>query len=272
MSISFAELLAADFFQYALIAGVALALVAGPLGSFIVWRRMSYFGDTLAHSALLGIAIGLITDSNPQLSIIISCLLLGLLLTLLERKPSLSSDTLLGILAHSSLALGVLVLALTRSQRVNLESYLFGELLTVAAVDLVWILIVVVLVAVLLWRFWNQLLSATVHAELAEIEGLPVQRLYLLLVIMLAMTVAVSMKIVGVLLITSLLIIPAAAARGLARTPEQMALFASGIGVFSVLSGVVAAFYLDTPVGPTIVVFAALLFFVLNFLPLGNRG
>ena len=102
-----AQLLQAEFFYFALLAGVSLALVAGPLGSFIVWRRMSYFGDTLAHSALLGIAIGLITDSNAQLSIVISCLVLAFILTLLDRKPTLSSDTLLGILAHSSLAIGI---------------------------------------------------------------------------------------------------------------------------------------------------------------------
>lgn len=267
MSISITELLGADFFLYALISGVSLALVAGPLGSFIVWRRMSYFGDTLAHSALLGIAIGLMTDSNPQVSIIISCLLLALLLTFLERRPALSTDTLLGILAHSSLAVGVLVLALSRSQRINLEGYLFGELLTVAGTDVIWIVAVAVIVAVLLFRFWNDFLSMTVHAEMAAIEGINVRRLNLLLVIMLALTIAVSMKIVGVLLITSLLIIPPAAARQLANTPERMALIASGIGALSVLAGVVTAFFLDTPVGPTIVVIAALVFFILALRP-----
>ena len=258
-----AQLLQADFFYYAILAGVGLALVAGPLGSFIVWRRMSYFGDTLAHSALLGIAIGLMTGSDPQFSIIVSCLLLAFLLTVLDRRPSLSSDTLLGILAHSSLAVGVLVLALSRSQRVNLEAYLFGELLTVAGNDVLWILLVVTVVALLLFRFWNDLLSITVHSELAQIEGLNVQRLNLLLIMLMALTIAISMKIVGVLLITSLLIIPPAAARNLAKTPEKMALFASGIGVFSVIAGVLSAFYLDTPVGPTIVVVAALVFFIL---------
>lgn len=257
------QLLQADFFYYAILAGVGLALVAGPLGSFIVWRRMSYFGDTLAHSALLGIAIGLMTGSDPQFSIIVSCLLLAFLLTVLDRRPSLSSDTLLGILAHSSLAVGVLVLALSRSQRVNLEAYLFGELLTVAGTDVLWILLVIAVVAILLFRFWNDLLSITVHSELAQIEGLNVQRLNLLLIMLMALTIAISMKIVGVLLITSLLIIPPAAARNLAKTPEKMALFASGIGVFSVIAGVLSAFYLDTPVGPTIVVIAALLFFIL---------
>lgn len=267
MSTSFAELISADFFLYALIAGVSLALVAGPLGSFIVWRRMSYFGDTLAHSALLGIAIGLMTDSNPQISIIISCLVLGVFLTFLERRPTLSTDTLLGILAHSSLAIGVLVLALSRSQRINLEAYLFGELLTVAGSDVLWIIAVAGLVALLLYRFWNDFLSMTVHSEMAAIEGINIRRLNLLLVIMLALTIAVSMKIVGVLLITSLLIIPPAAARQLANTPERMALVASVIGAVSVLTGIVAAFYLDTPVGPTIVVLAALVFFGLALRP-----
>ncbi|CAN0511907.1 unnamed protein product, partial [Discosporangium mesarthrocarpum] len=119
----------------------------------------------------------------------------------------------------------------------------------------------------LLFRFWNDFLSMTVHAEMAEIEGINVRRLNLLLVVMLALTIAVSMKIVGVLLITSLLIIPPAAARQLANTPERMALMASLIGALSVLSGIVTAFYLDTPVGPTIVVIAALVFFVLAFRP-----
>mgnify|MGYP002630269886 FL=1 len=262
---SITALLTTDFVLYALAAGVALALVAGPLGSFIVWRRMSYFGDTLAHSALLGIAIGLISGSNPQLSIIISCLLFAFILTVLDRKTSVSTDTLLGILAHSSLALGIVVLALADSVRVDLEAYLFGALLTISSVDLVWILAVVFLVAVVLYTFWNELVSITVHAELAEIEGTNINRLNLILVMLIALTIAVSMKIVGVLLVTSLLIIPPAAARQLAETPEQMAVKASCIGVLSVVLGLGSAFYFNLPVGPTIVVIATLIFLALYF-------
>lgn len=264
---SIALFLSTDFVLYALAAGVSLALVAGPLGSFIVWRRMSYFGDTLAHSALLGIALGLITDSNPQLSIIISCLIFAFILTLLERRPSLSSDTLLGILAHSSLALGILVLALADSVRVNLEAYLFGALLTIGRVDLIWILLVAALVSAVLYRFWNDLVCITVHAEIAKIEGLKVNRLNLILVLLIALTIAISMKIVGVLLITSLLIIPPAAARSLATTPEQMAVKASIIGIISVVLGLLAAFYFDVPVSPSIVVAATLIFLALYFFP-----
>lgn len=254
-----------DFVLYALVAGISLALVAGPLGSFIVWRRMSYFGDTLAHSALLGIAIGLLTDSNPQLSIIVSCLLFAFLLTLLDRRPSISTDTLLGILAHSSLALGIVVLALADTVRVDLEAYLFGALLTIGNTDLIWVLLVVSLVSIVLLRFWNEFISITVHAEIAEIEGANVGRLNLILVLLIALTIAVSMKIVGVLLITSLLIIPPAAARSLATTPEQMAVKASMIGMYSIVLGLASAFYFDVPVGPSIVVVATLIFLLFYF-------
>ncbi len=256
-----------DFVLYALAAGISLSLVAGPLGSFIVWRRMSYFGDTLAHSALLGIALGLITDSNPQLSIIISCLLFAFILTLLDRRPSLSTDALLGILAHSSLALGIVVLALADSVRVDLEAYLFGALLTIGNVDLIWILLVSTVVAIVLYWFWNDFVSITVHAEIAEIEGANVKRLNLILVLLIALTIAVSMKIVGVLLITSLLIIPPAAARSLASTPEQMAVKASLVGSVSVVLGLISAFYFDVPVGPSIVVVATLIFLLFYFYP-----
>lgn len=256
-----------DFVLYALAAGISLSLVAGPLGSFIVWRRMSYFGDTLAHSALLGIALGLITDSNPQLSIIFSCLLFAFILTLLDRRPSLSTDALLGILAHSSLALGIVVLALADSVRVDLEAYLFGALLTIGNADLIWILLVSTVVTIVLYWFWNDFVSITVHSEIAEIEGANVKRLNLILVLLIALTIAVSMKIVGVLLITSLLIIPPAAARSLASTPEQMAVKASLVGSVSVVLGLISAFYFDVPVGPSIVVVATLIFLLFYFYP-----
>jgi len=265
MNNTFLQLLMSDFVLYALVAGLSLALIAGPLGSFIVWRRMSYFGDTLAHSSLLGVALGIVGDINPQLSIIISCLVFAAILTVLDRKPSISTDTLLGILAHSTLALGIVLLALTDSVRINLEAYLFGSLLTINQLDLVWILAVVALASTVLYFYWNKLLSVTVHAELAKIEGVNVERLNLMLVMLIALTIAVSMKVVGVLLITSLLIIPPAAARRLAQTPEQMAFKASLIGAASIVLGLFAAFYLDTPAGPSIVVVATAIFLGLNF-------
>ncbi len=261
------ELLSTDFVLMALAAGLVLAVVAGPLGSFLVWRRMSYFGDTLAHATLLGIAVGLLTGSDPQLSIILCSLLFAGLLVLLEKTPGVASDALLGIIAHSTLALGIILLALTDTIRIDLEAYLFGALLTIGTSDLVWVVAVAVGVSLCLFRFWNSFVSFTVHPELAAIEGENVDRLYLLLVLLIALTIAVSMKIVGVLLITSLLIIPPAAARRLANTPEQMAIGASALGAISVVSGLAGAFYLDTPVGPTIVVMATVLFMALHAVP-----
>ena len=264
------ELLTTDFFLYALAAGLALALVAGPLGSFMVWRRMAYFGDTLAHSTLLGIAIGLITGGDTQLVIILTALIFAGLLTLLTRRPTLAGDTVLGILAHGSLALGVLVLALSREVRVDLEAYLFGALLTIGMGDLLWVLGVTAGAGLALLLLWNPLLSMTVHEELARVEGRNTARLDALLSALVALTVAVSLKIVGVLLITSLLIIPPAAARRLASTPERMAALASLIGCLSVLLGLLFAFYADVPVGPAIVVVAVGFFTVLHFAP-GRR-
>jgi len=261
----------ADFILYALAAGLSLAVVAGPLGSFVVWQRMSYFGDTLAHSALLGIAIGLLLDLNLQLSIIAVCVIVAVLLTSLSRQVTVATDTLLGILAHSALAAGVVLLALSGSARVNLEAYLFGELLTISSPDLLVIIVVSVFVLLLITRYWNRFLSFTVHEELASIEGVDVKKLRYLLVILMAVITAAALKIVGVLLITSLLIIPPAAARQISRSPEQMAVLASLIGCASVLAGLFVAFQADTPVGPSIVMAAALVFVLLYLLPITGK-
>jgi len=248
-----------DFLLRALGAGLMLALVCGPLGCFIVWRRMAYFGDTLAHSALLGIALALLLDLNLQLTVIGACCVLALLLVLMERNKSLASDTLLGILAHSSLAIGLVTISLT-DVRIDLLAYLFGDLLSVSRHELWWMLGGGSLALALLLRFWKPLLAITLNQELAQVEGLHLQRLRLLLMLIMAIVVAGSMKIVGVLLITSLLIIPPAAARHFARSPEQMALGASAIGALSVSGGMAASWFWDTPTGPSIVVVAALLF------------
>ena len=250
-----------DFLIYALLAGLALALVAGPLGSFVVWRRMAYFGDTLSHSALLGIALGILLDINLTLAVTLGCVLLAVLLVALQHKQWLASDTLLGILAHSSLSLGLVVLALTDNVRVDLMAYLFGDLLAIGSEDLYWMLGGLVIVMVLMTLLWRRLLSVTVHEELARVEGLPVTAIRLALMLLIAIVIAVAMKIVGVLLITSLLIIPPAAAQRHARTPEQMAMGASVLGCLAM------SWNLDTPAGPSIVVCAALFFMLAVSVP-----
>lgn len=130
----------ADFLLYALLAGLALALVAGPLGSFVVWRRMAYFGDTLSHAALLGVALGFLLDVSPTIAVTVGCLLLAVLLVTLQQRQPLASDTLLGILAPSTLSLGLVVLSFMHEVRIDLMAYLFGDLLAISPTDLAWIL------------------------------------------------------------------------------------------------------------------------------------
>ncbi|WP_454254077.1 zinc ABC transporter permease subunit ZnuB [Pseudomonas sp. Marseille-Q8238] len=257
----------ADFLLNALLAGLALALVAGPLGSFVVWRRMAYFGDTLSHAALLGVALGLMLDISPTLAVTVGCLLLAVLLVTLQQRQPLASDTLLGILAPTTLSLGLVALSFMKDVRIDLLAYLFGDLLAVSTSDLAWIIGGSALVLLLLLPLWRQLLAITVHEELARVEGLPVAGLRLGLMLLIAVVIAVAMKIVGVLLITSLLIIPAAAAQRHARTPEQMAVGASLLGMLAVCGGLSLSWYQDTPAGPSIVVAAASLFLLSFVLP-----
>ncbi|WP_263263547.1 zinc ABC transporter permease subunit ZnuB [Pseudomonas sp. RIT-PI-S] len=256
-----------DFLVYALAAGLALALVAGPLGSFVVWRRMAYFGDTLSHAALLGVALGLALQVSPTLAVTAGCLLLAVILVTLQQRQPLASDTLLGILAPSTLSLGLVALSFMRDVRIDLMGYLFGDLLAVSPTDLAWILGGSAVVLGLLLVLWRPLIAITVHEELARVEGLPVAPLRLALMLLIAIVIAVAMKIVGVLLITSLLIIPAAAAQRHARSPEQMALGASVLGVASVCAGLAMSWFKDTPAGPSIVVCAAALFLCSYGLP-----
>ena len=260
-----------DFLLNALLAGLALALVAGPLGSFVVWRRMAYFGDTLSHAALLGLALGLLLDINPTLAVTFGCLLLGVLLVSLQQRQPLASDTLLGILAPTTLALGLVVLSFMTEVRIDLMAYLFGDLLAVSPTDLLWISGGSALVLAALALLWRPLLAITVHEELARVEGLPVAALRMALMLLIAVVIAVAMKIVGVLLITSLLIIPAAAAQRHARTPEQMALGASLAGLLAVCGGLALSWFKDTPAGPSIVVCAAACFALSLALPRQRR-
>lgn len=274
-----------DFLWRALLGGLGVALIAGPLGCFIVWRRMAYFGDTLAHSALLGIALGfllnlkLTTDfgiHNTSLTLntilmlttLAVCIAIALLLVILQSQKRLATDTLLGILAHSALSLGLVALAILQGEglRIDLFGYLFGDLLAVTRIDLYWIYGGGCLILLGLFIIWQPLLSITIHEELAQVEGVPVVWVRLLFMLMVALVIAVAMKIVGILLITSLLIIPPAAARRFAQTPEQMAVLASLLGGIAVALGLYMSWHWDTPTGPSVVVAATLLFILTFFI------
>lgn len=242
------------------LAGMLLALAAGPLGSFIVWRRMSYFGDTLAHASLLGVAFGLLLNVSPFYAVIAVTLLLSLLLVWLERRPHLAVDTLLGIMAHSALSLGLVVVSLMSNVRVDLMAYLFGDLLSVTQTDLYIIAAGVTAVLAVLALNWRALLSMTISPELAQVDGVNIQRTKMVLMLITALTIGVAMKFVGALIITSLLIIPAATARRFARSPEQMAGVAVIVGILAVTAGLTFSAWYDTPAGPSVVLAAAVMF------------
>ncbi|MGE3741500.1 MAG: zinc ABC transporter permease subunit ZnuB [Geminicoccaceae bacterium] len=255
-----ADLLTSAFLWRAFAAGIGVALIAGPLGSFVVWRRMAYFGDTLAHGALLGIALGFLIGIDLQIGVAAVCVALALLLVALQRQQALAADTLLGILSHSALSVGLVAVAFLHGLRVDLMGYLFGDILAVRLADLAWIYGGAALALAIMAAIWRPLLAMTVHEELARAEGVPVAAVRLAFMLVMAVTVAVAMKVVGMLLITSLLIIPAAAARRFSRTPEQMATLAALVGILAVAGGLGGSLAFDTPSGPSIVVCAALLF------------
>lgn len=258
-----------DFFVRALLAGIGVALVAGPLGCFIVWRRLAYFGDTLSHSALLGVALAFLFELNITAAVFAVSACISLALMLLQRYASFSSDSLLGLLSHSALALGLVVIAFLTWVRVDLMGFLFGDILAVSKTDIAIIYLGGLVVLAILAAIWRPLFAATVNRELAEAEGMEPERTNVVFMLLMASVIAISMKIVGVLLITAMLIIPAVTARRLAAGPEQMAVIAAAVGVVSVVCGLYGSLEWDTPSGPSIVV-AALGLFLFSITPLAG--
>jgi zinc transport system permease protein len=260
-----------DFIWRALLAGLGVALAAGPLGSFIVWRRMAYFGDTLAHSALLGVALGFLLGIEANIGVVAVCAGLAVLLVALQQQRHLATDTLLGIMSHGALSLGLVAVSFLETLRVDLMAYLFGDILAVSSRDIAWIWGGGILALALLAVLWRPLLAMTVHEELARVEGVNVTATRLGFMLLVALVIAAAMKIVGVLLITSLLILPAAAARPLARSPEAMAIIAAGAGMAAVAGGLAASLAWDTPTGASIVLASCLLFGLASLLQAGGR-
>ena len=261
-----------DFFVRALAGGVLVAAVAAPFGVFVVWRRLAYFGDTLAHSALLGVALGYLLHLNLTFGVVLVCLLVACLLFLFQRQKHLAGDTILGILSHSTLSLGLVVLALFETVRIDLMGYLFGDILAVGRTDLFWIAGCGTGALIILGLLWRPLLVISIHEDLARVEGERVDLVKFVFICLMAVLVAVMMKIVGLVLVTSLFIIPAATARKFVRTPEAMALLAALFGVVSVVAGLFGSYRWDTPAGPSIVLSAAILFVVVFFLPRRKSG
>ena len=252
-----------DFFIRALIAGIGIALVTGPLGCFVIWRRLSFFGDTLSHAALLGVTFSISFDVNISLSVFIVSSIVAIILIRLQKNTNLAGDALLGLLAHSSLAIGLVVLGFLSFIRFDIMGLLFGDILSVTLNDLLIIWIGGAAIILILTLIWKPLFASTVNYEIAEAEGLSPQKYNILFTILMAAIIAISIKMVGLLLITGMMIIPAAAARNLSSSPKQMVVISVIFGLLSVLIGLYASLEINTPSGPSIIT-TSLLFFILS--------
>ncbi len=256
-----------DFIIRAFAAGIGLALITGPLGCFIIWRRLSYFGDTIAHSALLGVVIAYAMNFNLIIAVFAVSCFVALSLLFLQKRTNLPDDALLGLLAHSVLAIGLVLLGILSFIRVDLMGLLFGDILSVNITDVLFVWVGGSIVLIVLILIWRPLFAATVNLELAKAEGLNVDLANAIFTILIASVIAISIKIVGILLITGLLIIPAAASRNLSSTPIQMAIISSVIGLVSVVLGLQTSMIWNSPTGPTILAIA-LGVFILTLIPL----
>ena len=254
-----------DFFIRALVAGLGIAIVTGPLGCFVIWRRLSYFGDTLAHSALLGVTLAYTLEFNIAFSVFIVSSLIALILIDLQKRTNLPGDALLGLLAHSSLAVGLVVIGFLTSIRFDIMGLLFGDILAVTVDDLMIIWIGGPLILFILKLIWKSLFASTVNYELAEAEGLNPDRAKAIFTILMAGIIAISIKMVGLLLITGMLIIPAAMARNISTSPQRMVIYSVLGGLLSVLLGLFTSLEFNTSSGPSIIA-AALFLFILSLL------
>ena len=256
-----------DFIYRALIASIGVSIIAGSLGCFVIWKRLSYFSDSISHSALLGVALGLATGLGINFGLVIVGGLFATLIVFLQQKDFWSSDAVLGIFSHISLSLGIVVLGFIGDQNIDYFSYLFGDILSITSKDIYWIFSVMAVVIFVLFINWKKLLLLTLNEELAKAEGVNKIFYELLFMFLIALAVSVSVQIVGVLLITSLLIIPPAIARVFSNSPISMIFSSMIISIISVLLGLYSSIAFDLATGPAIVITLGFFFLIAQFLP-----
>ena len=260
-----------DFFLRALIVGIGIAIVVGPLGCFVIWRRLSYFGDTLSHSALLGVTLAYSFSLNISLSVFIVSAVVALLLINLQKRTKLAGDSLLGLLAHSTLAIGLVLIGFLSYIRFDLMGLLFGDILAVTIEDIALVWVGGFVILGILYFIWKSLFSATVNYDLSAAEGMKPEVSNFIFTLLLAGVIALSIKMIGALLITGLLLIPAATARNISNSPNQMVFLATLVGIISVIAGLFTSLELNTSSGPTIIV-VALILFIISLVPLEIKG
>ena len=213
-----------DFFIRALIAGLGVAIVTGPLGCFTIWRRLSFFGDTLAHSALLGVTLALSFEMNISFAVFLISAVVAIFLINLRRVTNLPGDALLGLLAHSTLALGLVTISFLSFIRFDIMGLLFGDILSVNNLDILIIWLGGAIILITLKIIWKPLFASTVNYDLAQAEGMNPDRVNIIFTLLMAAIIAISIKMVGLLLITGMLIMPAAMARNLSDNPIMWSL------------------------------------------------
>ena len=260
-----------DFFIRAVLAGIGIAIIVGPLGCFVIWRRLAYFGDTLAHSGLLGVTLGVIFSIDLSFSVFFISGIIALLLIILQKKTKLAGDSLLGLLAHSTLAIGLIFIALLTTIRFDLMGLLFGDILSVSNEDIIIIWLGGGLILLILFFIWKSLFSATINYDLAKAEGMNPDISNYIFTILLAGVIAICIKMIGVLLITGLLLIPAAMSRNFSESPKQMMILSIIGGIISVIIGLFSSLKLNTPSGPSIIVASMLLFILSLFIKKGMK-
>lgn len=251
-----------EFLLYPAIAGITIALLAGPLGVFMIWRRIAFVGDTIAHSSLLGVSLALWWNWNPFAGVFLVAILIALLASQDDQGKVLGSDTILGLISHATLAGGIIVSTSLVPFRVDLLGYLYGDILSISPNELTLMVVVGVLLLSLLIYLWRQFLAVSLHRQLAAVAGINVKVINIMYLLSVAVAIGIGMRLVGILLITALLIVPAASGRFFSYSPEDMAIRASILGVVAVVAGLIASLLLDWPSGPTIVFVSILIWFI----------
>jgi zinc transport system permease protein len=250
-----------QFLINAIIGGISIAAIAGLLGSFVLWKNMSYFGDALSHSSLLGVTIGILLNINLTIAVIAISAIFALIFSI--NKVKYSSDSILGILSYSALSLAVIIASYSKIS-IDLMSYLFGDILAINAEDIYYLILCAIFISSWFYYNWSKLILLCVSSELLNSEGGNVQALKLGFSLILALFIAISFKIVGIFLITAMLIIPASSALVISRSPFQMVINSIIIGCFSIIIGMGLAISLDFPTGPAIIISSLGMFIVIN--------
>jgi zinc transport system permease protein len=256
-----------DFIINGLVAAIGISIIAGSLGCFVIWKRMSYFSESISHSALLGVSLGIASGMGIHFGLVIVGALFALLIVLLQQRKFLSNDAILGIFSHIALSLGIVVLSIVGDANTDYFGFLFGDILSITEGDIFWVYSVLILVVFFLVVFWQKLLLLTLNEELAVAEGLNSTIYNLAFMLMIALAVSVSVQIVGVLLITSLLIIPPAIAKVFSATPLQMVFVAIFVSIVAVFIGLGMSMTYDLAAGPAIVIALGALFIASQLLP-----